>query len=124
MSPCKILGTILQMNQRGTPTNGPKNKKTNPRDDVDSVYVPRKEGGRWLKSIQDSIKTLIQGPEDYRKKWGEKLITTIRNNTCSNRTKTTRKQKIGRKTTAWTFQATNKWHLTLENLDMAEKGKT
>ena len=30
---------------------------------------------------------------------------------------------MGRKTTAWTFQATNKRNLTRENLDMAMKGK-
>ena len=31
--------------------------------------------------------------------------------------------KIGRKTTAWIFQATNKRNLTRENLDMAKKRK-
>ena len=31
--------------------------------------------------------------------------------------------KIGRKTTVWTFQATNKRNLNRENLDMAKKGK-
>ena len=31
--------------------------------------------------------------------------------------------KMGRKTTLWPFQTTNKQHLTLENLDVAKKRK-
>ena len=30
---------------------------------------------------------------------------------------------MGRKTTVWTFQATNKRNFTRENLDMTKKGK-
>ena len=37
-------------------------------DDVDKLYVPRKEGGRRLTSIRDSIDELIQRLEVYIKK--------------------------------------------------------
>ena len=35
------------------------------RDDVDSLYVSRKEGGRGLASIEDSLDVSIQRLEDY-----------------------------------------------------------
>ena len=31
------------------------NKVLNPRDDIDRLYVSRKEGGRGLASIEDSV---------------------------------------------------------------------
>ena len=36
-----------------------------PRDDVDRLYVPRKEGGKRLACIQNSVYTLIRRLEDY-----------------------------------------------------------
>ena len=38
-----------------------------PKDDVDRLYVPRKEGGRGLASIQDNVDASIQRLEDYIK---------------------------------------------------------
>ena len=67
-----------------------------PRDDVDSLYVSRKEGGRGFASIGDIIDTSIQRLRDYIEKHGGRLITATRNNTDnmrSNRTTITRKQK-------------------------------
>ena len=67
-----------------------------PRDDVDRLYVPRKEGGRGLASIEDSVDTSIQRLEDYIEKHERGLITAIRNNTdntIDNRMTKTRKQK-------------------------------
>ena len=67
-----------------------------PRDDVDRLYVPRKEGGRGLASIEDSVDTSIQRLEHYIEKHERGLITAIRNNTDTtiNNSKTiTRKQK-------------------------------
>ena len=40
-------------------------KALHPRDDVDRLYVSRKEGGRGLASIEDSVDTSIQRLEDY-----------------------------------------------------------
>ena len=71
-------------------------KALHPRDDVDRLYVPRKEGGRGLASIVDSVDTSLQRLEDYIEKHERGLITDIRNNTdntIDNRMKKTRKQK-------------------------------
>ena len=43
-------------------------KALHPRDDVDILYVSRKEGGRGLTGIQDSVDAAIQWLEDYIKK--------------------------------------------------------
>ena len=71
-------------------------KALHPRDDVDRLYVPRKEGGKGLASIEDSVDTSIQRLEDYIEKQERGLITAIRNNTdntIDNRTTKTTKQK-------------------------------
>ena len=68
-------------------------KALRPRDDVDRLYVSRKEGGRGLASIKDSVDAWIQRLEDYIQKHDGGLITATRNdndNTMDNRT---RKQK-------------------------------
>ena len=56
-------------------------KALHPRDDIDRLYVSRKEGGRELASIEDRIYALIQSIEDYIEKCGGRLITATRNNT-------------------------------------------
>ena len=71
-------------------------KVLHPRDDIDRQYVSRKEGGKGLASIEDSIDASIQQLEDYIGKHERGLITTIRNdtdNTIDNRMTITRKQK-------------------------------
>ena len=69
-------------------------KALHPRDDVD-----RKEGGRGLPSIEDSVDVSIQRLEDYIEKHEGGLITAIKNdtdNTNTNRMTITRK-KNGKK---------------------------
>ena len=39
-------------------------KAFHPRDDVDRLYVSRKEGGRGLASIEDTVNTPIQRLQD------------------------------------------------------------
>ena len=56
-------------------------KGLHPRDDIDSLYVPRKDGGRGLASIEDIVNTFIQRLEDYIEKHEGGLIMAIRNNT-------------------------------------------
>ena len=71
-------------------------KALHPRDDVDRLYVLRKEGGRGVASIEDSVDASIQRLEDYIEKHEWWLITAIRNgtdNTMDNRMAITRKQK-------------------------------
>ena len=72
------------------------NEVLNPRDDVDRPYVSRKEGGRGLASIEDSVDVSIQRLEDYIEKHERGLITDIRNdtdNTLDDRMTISRKQK-------------------------------
>ena len=69
-------------------------KALHPRDDVDRLYVSRKEGGRGLASIEDSVDALTQRLEDYIEKHEAGLITAIRNDTdnMKDNRMTTRKQ--------------------------------
>ena len=70
-------------------------KALHPRDDVDRLYVSRKEEGRGLASIEDTIDASIQRLEDYIEKHERGLITTIRvdtDNMINERMTTTRKQ--------------------------------
>ena len=71
-------------------------KALHPRDDVDILYVSRKEGGRGLASIEDNVHASIQRLKDYIQKHEGGLITATRNdtdNTMDNRMTITRKQK-------------------------------
>ena len=75
-------------------------KVLHPRDDVHRQYVSRKEGGKGLASIENSVDVSILRLEDYIKKHERGLITAIRNdtdNTIDDRMTTTRKQKWGEK---------------------------
>ena len=71
-------------------------KSLHPRDDVDRLYVSRKEGGRGLASIEFTVDVSMQRLEGYIEKHERGLITDIRNdtdNTIDDRMTTTRKQK-------------------------------
>ena len=71
-------------------------KALHQRDDVDRLYISRKEGGRGLASIEDSVDASIQRLEDYIQKHGWGLITAIRNdndNMMNNIMTIIRKQK-------------------------------
>ena len=71
-------------------------KALHPRDDVDRLYVSRKEGERGLASIEDSVDASMHRLKDYKEKHERGLITAIRNNTdntIDNRMIITRKQK-------------------------------
>ena len=64
-------------------------------DDIDRLYVSRKDGGIELASTEDSVDESIQRLEDYLEKRGEGQITATRNNTDkmkTNWTTITRKQ--------------------------------
>ena len=75
-------------------------KALHPRDDVNRLYVSRKEGGRGFVSIENSVDASIQQLEDYIEKHEQGLITAIRNdtdNTIDDRMTTIRKQKWEKK---------------------------
>ena len=63
------------------------NKALYPRDNVDRLYVIRKEGARWLASIEDSIDASIQRLNDYIEKHEGRLITATRSDTDHTKTK-------------------------------------
>ena len=70
-------------------------KGLHPRDDVDRLYVSRKQAGRGLTSIEDTVDASIQRLEDYIEKHERGLISAIRNdtdNTIDEIMTTTRKQ--------------------------------
>ena len=71
-----------------------------PRDDIDWLYVSRKERGSRLTSIEDCVDASIQRLKDYIEMHGGILITATKNNTDETKTngkEITRKQKMSRK---------------------------
>ena len=90
---------LKQMDQR-TRKLMTMHKALHPRDDVDRLYVTRKEGGRGLAIIEDSVDASIQRLEYYIEKHERGLITAIRNdtdNTIDDRMTTSWKQKWEKK---------------------------
>ena len=86
---------LKQMDQR-TRKLMTMHKALHPRDDVDRLYVARKEGGRGLANIEDTVNASIQRLEEYIEKHDRGLITTIKNDTnktIDERMTTNRKQK-------------------------------
>ena len=72
------------------------NKALHPGDNVDRLYISRKEGGRGLTSIENRVDASIQWLEDYKEKHERGMITAIINNTdntIDNRITITRKLK-------------------------------
>ena len=61
-------------------------KELHPWDDVDRQYVSKKEGGRGLASIEDSVDASIQWVDDIEKHEGG-LITTTKNDPDNTKTK-------------------------------------
>ena len=91
---------LKQMDQR-TRKLMTMHKALHPRDDIDRLYVSRKEGGRGLASIVDSVDASIQQLVDDIEKREGGLITAIRNdtnNTTDDRITISRKQKWGENT--------------------------
>ena len=90
-----------------------------PKDDTDWLYVSRK-GGIWLASFEDSVDASIQRLEDNIEKRGEGLIIATGNNTDNtktNKTTITRKQKWEEKKTLWTFKRLIS-NISHENMDV------
>ena len=86
---------LKQMDQR-TRKLMTMHKASHPWDDVDRLYVSRKERGRGLTSIEKSVDASIQRLENYLQKHDGGLITAIRSdtdNTMNHRMTITRKQK-------------------------------
>ena len=94
---------------------------------VDRLYVSRKEGGIGLANIKDSSWCIDTMTWRLHKKASSKTDYDHSKQYRQHKhqqNKKNQKAKMGRKTTAWTFQATNKRNLKRENLDMTKKGKS
>ena len=81
-------------------------KALHPRDYVNRLYMSRKQGGRGLDSIEDSVSASIPRLEDHIEKRRGRLITATRNITDNTRNQPNdknQKTKVGRKTTLWPF---------------------
>ena len=98
----RYSGPFLQWNRDDLKQMGQRTRKLmtmhkalHPRDDIERIYVFRKEGGRELTSIEDSNDASMERFEDYIEKHERGLITTIRNDTDNTIDKMTisRKQK-------------------------------
>ena len=73
-----------------------KHKPLHPRDDVDRLYVSRKEGGKRLTNIEYCVGASIRVLEDYIKENKEEIITALSNSAVNiriNRKTITKKQK-------------------------------
>ena len=89
-----------------------------PRSDVGRMYIPRKEGGRGLTSVEDTVNLVKIGLERYIKESKERLIIAARGDTGSTgidteneikrRTRKERKTKWKEKMFTWTVPKTNR----------------
>ena len=92
----KIQKEYLRRTKKLLEIKFPMHKALHPKDDIDRLYVSRKEGGRGLASIEYGVDASIQRLEEYIQKHDGGLITDIRNdtdNTMDNTMTITRKQK-------------------------------
>ena len=90
------------------------------------LYVSRKERGRRITSMEDSVGKSIQRLKDNVLKRGGKVITVIKktirqHNYQQNRNKKKNKKWEGKN--PWTLQTIKKRNLIRENMHMAKKGK-
>ena len=96
------LGRLGQQIDQRTRKHMTIHKASHLRDDVDKRYVSRKEGGRGLTSIQDSIDASIQRLGDYIKKVRRKTDYNKQKQYIQHKNqpnKKYQKTKIGSKTT-------------------------
>ena len=76
-------------------------KALHPRDDVDRLYVFRKEGGRGLASIKDTVDASIQRLKDYIKKRTNHNHQKRYQQYDRRKSDNNEETKMGRKTTPW-----------------------
>ena len=129
--PCKILVTILVMDDGRTLKNVPEDKKAN--DDI-LGFIPE---GRHrhiigVKEKEDDESPALKIPlmhryENFRTIVKEQRIISATNNSINNiRTKQNYfnyERELGNEANVWIFQAKNRRNLTQGNLDWRRKGK-
>ena len=78
-----------------------------PESNVDHLYIPRKEGGRGLQGVGDSVKLTNLGLENYVKESRERLLTAARSvdidliQPIQETTSEAKKQKKEERTISW-----------------------
>ena len=99
-----------------------RHKALHPRDDIDRLYVSRKEGGRGLIGIEDSVNESIREPKEDTKKSqnGRIRVTSKRTDNIKTKRKTTKLRNRNRKKKK-TFEATNRRNLTRDDQDKTNK---
>ena len=50
-----------------------------PKSHVERIYIPRKEGGRGLLNVEDTVNTAILGLEEYVVDSNERILSAARN---------------------------------------------
>ena len=92
------------------------NSALHPRDSVARLYLPRKEGGRGLMSVEDCVDQAVLGLDNYVSMSRERLLVATRrgdevNSESVAEFKNRRKRKIGRdkrESVAWSVLQTDK----------------
>ena len=107
---------LQQMNQR-TRKLMPMHKALHPRDNVDRLYVSRKEGERGLTSIENTIDASIQWVEEYIKKVQRKIYYRDQKQYKQ------RKHQRDKNKQLYGYFKRQTRILIRENLDMAKKEK-
>ena len=86
-------------------------------------YVSRKEGGKGLASIEDSVDTSIRRLEDYIKMNQERLMTASRNNADNTRIDRTITRKLKLEEKQFMDISSDKYGKShAKNLNLAKKG--
>ena len=97
-----------------------------PRDDIYRIYVSRKEGGKGLANIEDSVDASIRGVEDYIKKSKERLMTVASKTTDhirTNRTTTETTEQKWKEKQLFGYLRRRTGKISHEKTDMATKEK-
>ena len=97
------------------------------RDDIDRLFVSRKEGGRGFACIENNKVATIQGLKEYSKKIKERLITGASHSTgnirTNRKTAKTRKQEWEEKQLYGYFKRQTGGIVHEMNLDKHKKKK-
>ena len=78
-----------------------------PKSNVDRLYIPRKEGGRGLQGVKETVKLTNLGLENYVKESRDRLLTAAKSvdidliEPIRETTVETKKQKKEERTISW-----------------------
>ena len=73
----RLLYVMIQLDRR-TRKLMKMHNALHPKSNSDRLYIPRKEGGKGMESVKETINVTNLGLENYVKESGECLLTTTR----------------------------------------------